>query len=113
MRRIQLSSTFLSKRTRDIEELIPCSTQTSPKSPWSQPGSFLERVEPYIPEFAGAWPEKPDLEQGHGIVRGDGSASADSADAGLCGRQQRNGQAVRARTARVGRHPSPAGKLKA
>lgn len=68
------------------ETLIGDGHTDSQESARLEPGSVLRRVQPYLHEFAGARPEKPDDAQADRAVRGHGRASADAADAGLCRR---------------------------
>lgn len=64
------------------------------ESAWLEPGSVLRRVEPYLHEYAGARPEKPDPAQADRAVRGHGRASAHVADVGLCRRQHAQDRAA-------------------
>src|SRR3546814_11046663 len=71
-----LSSWFLREnQVDDGEALIGGSDTDDQEGAWLEPGSLLGRVQPYLHEFAGARPEKPDPAQADRAVRGPGSRS--------------------------------------
>src|SRR3546814_18540299 len=87
-----LTHTFPTRRSSDL--LIGGSDTDDQEGAWLEPGSLLGRVQPYLHEFAGARPEKPDPAQADRAVRGHGSASVDVADAGVCRRKHAQDRAA-------------------
>src|SRR5690625_6200132 len=61
--RNRLSSMVSRKSLDDSKKLIGSGIKDSQESAWLEPGSVLRRVQPYLYEFAGAQPEKPNAEQ--------------------------------------------------